>query len=191
VVLLAVLIFSAGPAMAAWIGGITNSTEIKEPLSKNTITLEEQSVFPGESVTWEVEVKNNANVTYGIKYEAWTFYDFRGMARGSEKSFSRSGGTEPKIEQIRETLTLADISPKGGGAINTNSIGELRLFIDPDGTGPLPESQYVPGTKVDIQPKGIHALKLMLKVAPEAYDGIVVSYIDPFRGAPTATATTQ
>lgn len=189
-VLITLLVTQAAPAMAAWIGGIRNTADIKEPLSATTITFEPQQVFPSQEITWAAEIKNTSTIPYGIKYDVWAFWDSMGMGMAAEQSFSRSSATaEPKLEPQRQTLTLALSATRAGG-IYSNSIGELYLFVDPDGPGPLAEQAYAPNTKIDIQPNGIHALRLKLKVSPEAYSGTVVSYIDPFRGTPVAPPPT-
>lgn len=191
VVILATII-SALPVAAAWVGGIRSEASIKEPLVPTIITFDEQNVFPSQEVAWASEIKNTSPLPYGIRYDTWVFYEYQGLGMGISEFARADAKSAPVLQKQTQklTLSLSMVQAKAGGLAYGNDIGELTLMIDPDGAaGPLPEKKYVPGSVVDIQPGGTHALKLKLKVSPEAYSGTVVSYIDPYRTAPTVSPT--
>ncbi len=188
-----ILVSSAIPVLAAYVGSIYNEASIKEPLSTRTISFDAQEVFPGQEVAWAAEIKNNtANITYGLQYYAGAYYSYSsygamGMQAMDMENFDRltsTNETAPAMVEQVEKLTLETTAYAGGGGIYTN-VGELTLFVDPDGlAGPLPEQRYVPGQTINIAPGTTHLLKLKLNVSLAAYPGTVRSYIDPYRGAP-------
>lgn len=180
-----ILVSTTIPALAAWIGNINNTAAaIKEPLSTKAITLDPQEVFPGQEIVWMAEVKNTTdNISYGVQYSTWAYYnyhDYGGL--GGMAEIGMTASTAEPVEQ-REKLTL-EMPAYAAGGVST-SIGELTLFVDPDGlAGPLPERKYVPGQTINIQPGATHLLRLRLNVSLAAYPGTVMSYIDPYRTAP-------
>lgn len=182
------LVSSVVPALAAWIPVIRNVSSVKEPLIPRAITLDPQEVLPGQEIVWVAEVKNTAdNISYGVQYYTWAYYDYYsydlGMGAMGMQTTSTSEAA-PAPTKNTERLSIEMTAYAGGGGTST-SIGELILFVDPDGlAGPLPQQRYVPGSTVNIQPGQTQVLTLKLNVSLSADPGTVVSYIQPYRTAP-------
>ncbi len=181
-IIMAVLVISvvstmiAGPAFAAWVGGVTKVFTMREPITPPKVISETNMVDPepGKTSTQIVEIKNTSDkVAYGMLWVLDGYLDYEG--RGSP-------GSTPTKARVQLILTAM----AGGFG---SSMVRTTMTIDPDGPGPLPPVPYMPGERVNIPPGGTQWAVANVQTRQDCDPGRVVVNMYPDRGIPVPEIT--
>ncbi len=150
----------AAPVFAAWLGTMTQKATVNEAITPpKIIEADNQDHKPGETHSSVIELRNtSAEVTYGMGYGSRASYTFNDYGKGKVST---------------PTLTTIELEPKATSGGSESSVGEITMFVDTDGPGPIQPAPYLPWTKVNIAPSGTHWIGINVKIFEDAYPGTI------------------